>query len=139
MNRSGIILNALTKSTKCGIDNLVIVSDNLDLPPGTCRFKVKGSSGGQKGLESIITNLGTENFKRIYIGIGRPPAGASVIEHVLSDPGSEALASINKSIEMAAEGILLLLKESPEKVMAFINKKDDKQQFAVQSENIKSP
>ena len=139
MNKSGIILKDIIKSTKCSIDNLVIICDNLDLPPGTCRFKSRGSSGGQRGLASVIDNLGTENFKRIYIGIGRPGENTNVIDHVLGNPRDEELTEINKCIDTAAEGILLLLKESPEKVIAFVNRKNDRQQLAVQRENIKSP
>jgi len=65
MNRSGAILNSVLKITQGSIEDIVVICDNLDLPPGSSRLKTKGSSGGQKGLASIIATINTEEFKRI--------------------------------------------------------------------------
>lgn len=121
MNRSGLVVKNVLKKSRCGIDDLLVVCDNLDLPPGTCRFKLKGSSAGQKGLASITAALGTDLFKRIYIGIGRPPAGQDVIGHVLGTPGESEATAIGKSIRTAADGIRVLMEETPEKALNFIN------------------
>ena len=72
MNRSGQSVSLLVKKFNVSLDNLIIIHDDLDLPLGKIRIRQGGSSGGHKGVNSIITELGSQNFIRILVGVGRP-------------------------------------------------------------------
>lgn len=72
MNLSGIAVSALLKKYRIDLKDLMVVCDDLDLEPGVMKVKASGSSGGHRGLESIIDSLGTREFCRLRIGIGRP-------------------------------------------------------------------
>jgi PTH1 family peptidyl-tRNA hydrolase len=123
MNRSGEVFPGLWARAEGGLERLLVVCDTLDLPAGQCRLRRKGSSAGHKGLASIIARLGREDFMRLYIGIGRPRAGGpeAVVEHVLEAPRGEEQRLIEQGIEAAADGVMRLLAEEPEKVMNALN------------------
>jgi PTH1 family peptidyl-tRNA hydrolase len=72
MNLSGRAVQPLMRWFKLGLENLMVIYDDMDLPPGDLRLRMKGGSGGHKGMASIITSLGSQEFSRIRIGIGRP-------------------------------------------------------------------
>ncbi|MBN2535606.1 MAG: aminoacyl-tRNA hydrolase [Spirochaetales bacterium] len=120
MNRSGLAIPGILHYAKADTSELLVVCDNLDLEPGICRLKTKGSSAGHRGLASVIEYTGTGDFMRLYIGIGRPPDN-NIIEHVLSNPGGEEKQRIDLAVDKAASGILLLLEKPPLEVMNFIN------------------
>ena len=127
MNRSGEILGGLLRYAKGDLRDLVVVCDTLDLPPGSCRLKTRGSSAGHRGLESIIRSSGSHEFLRLYIGIGRPairrpasgrPASKSeVIDHVLGEFSPVEQSLIDRSFQKAERGVLDLLLNPPERVM----------------------
>jgi len=122
MNNSGVILGQLLNDTGYDISQMLIVCDQLDLPPGVCRLRTKGSSGGHNGLASIIEYSGTTVFKRIYIGIGRPEKKQDIVDYVLTTPGEE-MEEIKRCVERSADAILMLLYDSPQRVMNGFNKK----------------
>jgi len=119
MNLSGQAVSRLVNKFKISPDALIVIHDNLDLPPGRIRLRRGGSSGGHKGIDSIISHLRSPDFIRIRVGIGRPPvmedAGrnkeAEIIDYVLSDFTSEELKTMNKVIPEVSEAILCLLSE----------------------------
>ena len=125
MNRSGQIFPDLWSQVKGGAESLLVVCDTLDLPPGQCRLRRKGSSAGHKGLSSIIASLGREDFMRLYIGIGRPGLAdrEEVPDYVLTSPQGEEAERIEEAVATAAEAVLRLLAEEPEKVMNALNQK----------------
>lgn len=84
MNLSGESVRALMDFYKIDIEDVVVVYDDLDLPPGKIRLRQKGGHGGHNGIKSLLAHLGTENFKRIRVGVGRPEAGVAVANYVLS-------------------------------------------------------
>lgn len=124
MNRSGMIVNELLRRTSLSINDLLIVFDTLDLAPGVCRLRQKGSAGGNKGLTSIIECIGSNKFMRLAIGIGRPASQGRVEEYVLGLPRKKEALLLDEAIFRAAESILRLLEEEPEKVMNDLNRKE---------------
>lgn len=104
MNMSGIVIKEILKQVPVKLENIIVVHDDLDMVVGKIRIKRGGSSGGHKGVESIIQNLGTKDFIRIKIGIGRdrniPPE-----EYVLSKFTQEDSRIIKDAVCRAVEAI----------------------------------
>ena len=122
MNRSGEILDQIVHRTGCGLSELLVVCDNLDLPVGSCRLKQGGSSAGHNGLVSLIRAAGTTEFNRLYVGIGRPADGR-IIEHVLGSPEAPERSRLEEAVHAAAEAVLALREQPIERVMNEVNKR----------------
>ncbi len=120
MNLSGQSVSRLVNRFKVDIDNLIVIHDDLDLPLGRIRIRQGGGSGGHKGIESVIGGLGSQDFIRIRIGIGRPSESASedeIIGFVLSDFTPEEERVEKKVIARVSDTILCLLAEGLETAM----------------------
>lgn len=85
MNLSGESVRGLMDFYKIPLANILVISDDLDIPLGTLRIRAKGGAGGQNGLKSIIQHLGTPDFARLRFGIGRPPGRMEPAAYVLQD------------------------------------------------------
>ncbi len=83
MNDSGIAVKPLMDYFDIQSTNVIVVHDDMDLPIGKIRIKDKGSAGGHNGIKSIISNLGTEHFSRVRVGIAHPDKNNSVVNYVL--------------------------------------------------------
>lgn len=105
MNLSGRAVGPLVRWYKVPLDQLMVIYDDLDLPLGTIRLRPGGGSGGHKGLRSIITALGHDDFPRLRIGIGRPPAGWDPADYVLSDFTSDELPVFRNAAETAVQAV----------------------------------
>jgi PTH1 family peptidyl-tRNA hydrolase len=119
MNSSGESVSRLVRRLNISLDDLIIIHDDLDLPLAKIRLSSGSSSGGHKGINSIIKELGSQDFIRVRIGIGRP-AGASedeIIAYVLSDFTPEQRKTIAQAIPKVSEAILCLLTEGLEAAM----------------------
>ena len=85
------------------IEDLVVVYDDMDMPVGKIRLRQKGGAGGHNGIKSLIQHLGTQDFNRIRIGVGRPQHNMTVVQHVLSpfpkDEHAEMLHSVKESVD----------------------------------------
>ena len=119
MNLSGTAVREVVQYFKIDIDDLIVISDDLALPPGKIRMRPGGSSGGQKGLQSIIDNLGTDKYKRIRIGIGEPTF--DVVEYVLGKPLKEEQPLIDEAINRACEALKEALKFDFERAVSKYN------------------
>ncbi len=120
-----------------GNPRLLVICDSLDLPTGSCRLKRRGSSSeggsgggskggsgsGHKGLASIVSVLGHGDFMRLYLGVGHPGSREEVVAYVLGEPAQEELPGLAAAVKRAAEAVLLLVTEPPERVMHAINQK----------------
>ncbi len=84
MNRCGRAIAECASYYKIPVENIVVISDDLDLTPGCARFRDGGGHGGHNGLRSIIDSLGNRQFRRIRFGVGRPTKKQDVVRHVLS-------------------------------------------------------
>ena len=124
MNNSGRAVREVLRETGAARSEMLVVCDSLDLSPGMVRLKLKGSSGGQKGLQSIIASLGAEDFMRLTIGIGRPSHKEQVVDHVLGSPRRNEEEHIARAVQKAAGAVLMLLTEGPAQVMNEVNRKE---------------
>ena len=101
MNDSGRPIAKVVNFYKVPIGQLLIVHDELDLPPGTVRVKRGGGAGGHNGLRDIFLKLGSRDFLRLRIGIGHPGSADEVVDYVLRKPSESDAELIQKSIEAA--------------------------------------
>ncbi len=121
MNLSGEAVRPLLDYYKIEMDQLLVIYDDLDLPPGKLRLRQKGGAGGHNGMKSIIDHVGSEQFKRIRFGIGRPShPDMQVVDYVLGRFQPEERAIISQSIEKAALACeMWLIKPFPEVMNEF--------------------
>jgi PTH1 family peptidyl-tRNA hydrolase len=120
MNRSGAAVRKIMQKSNIPPENLIVVHDDLDLETGRLKIRKRGSSGGHKGIESIIQNIGAQDFIRIKIGIGRDPFMATE-KYVLSKFRKDEIQLIKAVIEKAAESIHSIIKDGIEKAMNKFN------------------
>ena len=106
MNLSGQSLQGLVRFYKLPLTNFLIAHDDLDLPPGTIRIRPDGGSAGQKGMESIIERLGTDEFPRLRLGIGRPPGRMEAPDYVLQDFSACEMTVISEMLNRAVDAAL---------------------------------
>ncbi|MBI3836385.1 MAG: aminoacyl-tRNA hydrolase [Planctomycetia bacterium] len=111
MNLSGGSVLAARDFYKISNEDLLIVSDDLNLPLAKLRFRASGSSGGQKGLEDIIRRLGTDQIPRLRIGIGSPSAGREATDFVLGKFTKAEQGEVEEAIWRAADAILVWARE----------------------------
>lgn len=122
MNNSGIAVKALSIYFNIAIEDLIVIYDDLDMEVGKIRFRQKGSAGGHNGIKSIITHLGSQEFDRIKIGIGRPPKGMAVINHVLGQFNTEDSITISLILDKVVKAVNFYLQEDDfEKTMQKFN------------------
>ena len=124
MNLSGEAVAPIMNFYKIPIENLIVAHDDMDLPVGMIRLRPKGSSGGHRGVESIIKNLGGDkNFARVRIGIGRPPENWSVNNHVLSNFNADDSQKISAAIENLIPATLCIFENGIDMAMNKFNPK----------------
>jgi PTH1 family peptidyl-tRNA hydrolase len=100
MNLSGAAAAALIRFYKVDLEECLVVTDDLDLPVGKIRLRTGGSDGGHLGLRSVLEQVGSQQVKRIRIGIGRPPPGRTVVSHVLGGDAEEQ-ARLDEAMKLA--------------------------------------
>ncbi|MDF9666845.1 aminoacyl-tRNA hydrolase [Bacillus wiedmannii] len=103
MNLSGESIRPLMDYYKIDVEDFVVLYDDLDIPVGKLRLRMKGSAGGHNGVKSTISHLGTQEFQRIRMGIDRPKNGMKVVDYVLGRFTSEEIPDVGHSIEKAAD------------------------------------
>jgi len=118
MNLSGQSVSRLIKKFNINLDDLLVIHDDLDLPLGKIRIRYGSSSGGHKGIDSIISSLGNQDFSRLRVGIGRPTtegfaetSEANIVAYVLSNFTSEEKQIVVQVIPRVSEAIYCLLSQ----------------------------
>ncbi|MBC5638407.1 aminoacyl-tRNA hydrolase [Ornithinibacillus sp. BX22] len=121
MNLSGESLRPLMEYYDIELEDVLVIYDDLDLPTGKIRLRQKGGHGGHNGIRSIIDQLGTKDFKRIRLGVGRPVSPIPVVDYVLGAFPKEEEALVKESITNAANACERWLEQSFEEVMNEFN------------------
>ncbi len=125
MNLSGDSVAPVVKYSNATAADLIVVSDDIDLPVGRIRIRRGGSAGGHNGLRSVIERLGTPDFVRVRVGVGRdargPHSTSKVIGHVLGKFSPQVRATMDQCVAAAAQAVLKILADGPEVAMNAFN------------------
>lgn len=120
MNLSGQAVRAVTDWYKISSQSVLVIYDEMDLPVGRLRIRLSGSAGGHNGMKSIISHLGSQNFPRLRIGIGKS-TGKKQISHVLGKFAPEEKKVVQEILQLSTDAIERSLKEGIEKAMSLYN------------------
>ncbi len=121
MNLSGDSVQQVVHYFKIPTEDIIVIYDDMAIPPGEIRLRLGGSSGGHKGIQDIMQKLGTQDIKRIRVGIGEPDEDP--INYVLNKPYGDDKIAIEGAIERAAQALKEALRSSWNKAMSLYNVK----------------
>jgi PTH1 family peptidyl-tRNA hydrolase len=110
MNVSGPPVAGFARRRRIETEHVVVCHDEIDLPLGALRIKRGGSSAGHRGVDSVVQALGSKDFHRIRLGVGRPPGSREAADHVLKRLGKAELEEVDLLIEEAADAVLTLVR-----------------------------
>jgi len=124
MNLSGEAVGALLNWYKLTVSDLLVIYDDLDLANGKLRLRPGGGSGGHKGMQSIIQTLGTDNFPRVRIGIGRPQEpGYATTDYVLGHFSNDEATVLEEVLGLAMDAVICAVREGIEQAMNLFNRR----------------
>lgn len=121
MNRSGPPVAAFAAELGIVPDQILVAHDELDLPSGRVRLKRGGGTAGHRGLESLVEALGTRDFPRLRIGIGRPPSDQQVVDFVLAPFAADERIALDGALDAVLGGIEIWAREGVEAAMAAVH------------------
>jgi peptidyl-tRNA hydrolase, PTH1 family len=121
MNRSGNAVQSFINFYKITPDRVLVIHDDLDLPFGSLRIRSSGGSAGQRGMQSIITRIGTNEFARLRVGIGRPPGRMEAADYVLQKFSEKDQKDLDFVLEAIVDAVETLIKDGVEKAMTLYN------------------
>lgn len=121
MNLSGLAIKRVLRQYNISFNNLIVIHDDMDMETGRIKIKKRGSSGGHRGVESIISSIGGSEFIRVKVGIGRDRE-LSPEEYVLSKFRQDELPLIRGAITRAADAVVCIIRDGVEKAMNEFNK-----------------
>jgi len=121
MNLSGQSVQGLAHFYKVPFTNLMVLSDDLDIPFGTVRIRASGGPGGQRGLSSILEKLGTNEIPRMRLGIGRPPGRMDPAAYVLQNFSRDEMQTLSEVLDHGAEAIFAFVTHGLNKAMNEFN------------------
>ncbi len=122
MNLSGTAVGELARWYKTAEEDIVVIFDDMDIPAGKLRLRMKGGSGGHRGIESLLQHLNKDSFLRLRMGIGRPPQGWQVVDYVLSRFSAEEKPLLESAIIRSAEAVECIITQGMNKAMNLFNK-----------------
>jgi PTH1 family peptidyl-tRNA hydrolase len=121
VNLTGTAVRVLLADAAAPIDRMLVVCDDVNLPVGRLRMRRRGGDGGHKGLRSVISALGTEEFARLRLGVGRPPAPGPLEDYVLDRFPSDQGAAVETMVDRAADAVRCWHAEGMEAAMTRFN------------------
>lgn len=122
MNQSGAAVAGLVQRWHIALPDLLVVYDDMDLPMGRVRLRPKGSAGGHHGMESIIAGLGSQEFPRLRVGIGRPEGERGGIDYVLGRFSSTEMETLDDVLAKVSQALDSFLLEGLDKAMSKFNR-----------------
>ncbi|MBQ1896620.1 MAG: aminoacyl-tRNA hydrolase [Lachnospiraceae bacterium] len=128
MNLSGEAVRELNDYYKLGgVSDIIVISDDVAIPTGNIRIRMKGSSGGHNGLKNIILHMGSEDFVRVRVGVG--DSGGDMVGHVLGHFSSEDAKKMSDAYKKAADAVCCIVTDGADVAMnRFNTRKDENQQ-----------
>ena len=123
MNRSGLAVHSLMSFYRITAEQLLVAHDEIDLPPGTAKLKTGGGHGGHNGLRDIISQLGTNDFHRLRIGVGHPGSKDQVVDYVLHNASRDDRILIDRDIDDAVSVMPELASGALEQAMQKLHSK----------------
>jgi PTH1 family peptidyl-tRNA hydrolase len=123
MNRSGLAVQSLLSFYRITAEQLLVAHDEIDLPPGTAKLKTGGGHGGHNGLRDIISQLGTNDFHRLRIGVGHPGSKDQVVDYVLHNASRDDRMLIDRDIDDAVSVMPELASGALEQAMQKLHSK----------------
>ncbi|MGL4606067.1 MAG: aminoacyl-tRNA hydrolase [Eubacteriaceae bacterium] len=121
MNNSGLCVSGLLNFYEIPVENLLVIYDDIDLEVGSVRIRQRGSAGTHNGMRSIIQSIGSQEFPRIRIGVGKPEPGMDLANYVLSRFPKSEYEIMKKAVEESAKGIDYFVREGIDIAMNRIN------------------
>jgi PTH1 family peptidyl-tRNA hydrolase len=123
MNRSGEAVGAAMRFWKLGLEDLVVVHDELELEPFRVQLKVGGGHGGHNGVKSVNAHVASPDYSRVRIGVGRPPPRMDPADYVLGRFSKSEEAELDLCVERATEAARLAVELGPQKAMNQVNRR----------------
>ena len=123
MNLSGESIREAVDYYKIDPEDIIVIYDDISLEPGQLRIRLKGSAGGHNGIKNIIAMTGTENFKRIKVGVGEKPAGWDLADHVLGRMSEEDRAAFEEAVKESVKAAEMILGDEIDQAMNDFNRK----------------
>ncbi len=124
MNLSGDAVGSLLRYYKLGPEELVVVHDELDFEPGIVRVKTNGGHGGHNGLKSIIAHVGTREFTRVRVGVGKPASPERGADHVLSGFDKRERQLVDEAVALAVKAVQTIVEDGAQAAMNEFNRRD---------------
>jgi len=121
MNNSGMAASSFYRFYKPPLSQLLVIFDDLDLPFGTIRIRQSGGSSGQKGMKSIIAQLGSEDFPRMRVGIGHPPGKMDSVDFILNNFKAKDQEDLDFVLNRCTDAAVTFIGEGIEKAMTWYN------------------
>ena len=121
VNDSGAAVRWAIEKFHSTPDRLIVILDEIHLEPGEVRIRRRGSPGGHNGMKSIVATVGTEEFARVRIGVGRPSSRAKQIDHVLGELSKADRALVDQAVKRAADGVAAIIRDGIESAMNEFN------------------
>ena len=121
MNLSGESIKEIIKFYKIGIEQLIVIYDDIDIAPGIIKIRKAGGPGTHNGMKSVVNELGTQNFKRVRVGIGMPENKQNLIEYVIGAIAEEDKEKLEKGTDLAKEAVIEIIKNGIDKAMNQFN------------------
>lgn len=125
MNLSGESLREIMNFYKITSNELIVIYDDIDIEPGYIRIRKSGSSGTHNGMKSVIECIGTEDFVRVRVGIGKPSGAEDMIHYVIGAIPEEDIELLDEGTTLAKEAVIEIIKNNVDIVMNNYNKKKD--------------
>ncbi len=127
MNQSGTAVSELLARLGCAPADLTVIHDDLDMEPGRLRLKRGGGAGGHNGVSSIMSELGTDQFSRLKIGIGRPAPAVDPADYVLEPFAQDEAVVIEASVDLAVQALDCLILEDIDAAMNKFNVRESQE------------